>query len=166
MKRKTKIQKLIEADQKACDNEDYEIFQKVLKKYTWTEDELRQLILSTDKQNAVNLIFWELLWEREFSKDFMMEMFLDCDLATKKEAQRSIRDHLSCMMEDLDPKGSNIKYAQNILDDKIALLNIRKYLIYCNPLNKDLIDDYNFYPDNLQSALCGCWEQSEEIGMI
>lgn len=163
---KTKVERLIEADKRASQEEDYEIFSKVLKKYKWTEDELRQFIFSTDKYNAVSLIFWDLLWEKQFTKDFLIEMFLNCEKKIKQEAERGISEHLGCIMQDLDPQGSDFKYAENIVDDQVALENIRKYLVYCEPLDKSLIDYYNFYPENLEIAMRYCYEQAATIQQI
>lgn len=166
MKNKNRINNLLKQWNKAANSDDYQKYHQILREGDYTETQLREFISVTGTWMAKMLVYWDLLWYKEFTKDFLVEQFLNLPKRQKQQLQNDIVSHLHCIMEDLDPSGSDFDYAKNIMDDYIALENIRKYIVYCNPLDKTLIDDYNFYPENLKIAMQNIKEETQLLKFI
>ena len=133
--------KLYTLQEQSEDQEDYEKFTDACKELLISEDEIRQLVQMIGTYSLGVLVFDQLINVRQFSKDFLVELFSNCERSTKDTLQFILREHMWHFNFDLVNKDIQ-KTRLDFLLYRNEFKNICKYVYYCNPIRKDILDIY------------------------
>lgn len=141
---------------------------KLIKKYNFSQSELRQIYTLLGSHEMVNLIFWQYGYNRVFSKDFMIEVFGHADKRTRDYIDETLAGNLGdfkCDL-DLDTTMSAFHYIEEIFGMKMYLQNVYNYLKYCNCTSEHTIRRYNEWGVDLRDTLNDLMEEAKKIKEI
>lgn len=94
--------------------------------------------------------FWCCIASRnQYSKEFIIEMFSNCDKQEREQIDRLIHDQLSCLWDQLDPNEPPYTYMDKIMKWKSYIINAGYYLRFCDNEFKCAQSLYQFVEQNL-----------------
>lgn len=123
------------------DPEQWEEFVSACKELIISEEDLRQVAGMMPVSDLGVLVFDQMIECRQFSKDFLREYFSNCSKRVKDTLQFVFEMKLNDFNFDL-VKEDLKKVSLNFLSYRNVLKNICKYLYYCNPVDKRVLDIY------------------------
>lgn len=111
--------------------------------------------------------FWTLIADRNiYSKEFIIEMFGNCDKQTREQIDRLIHDQLSCLWDQLDPKETTYEYMKKIMQYKPYIINAGYFLKYCKNEFEYAASLYQFVEENLNSCIDDILTDYDDIQFI
>ena len=141
---------------------------KLLKKHNFSQSELREMYSQLGGQEMVYLVFWQYGYDREFSKEFMVEMFGHADKKMRESIDECLAGSLGDYKCDLD-LNENItvfKYLEELFGMQTFLKNVYTYLKYCNCNSYWTIVRYNDWRDSMQQSLESLLEDVQKLKRI
>lgn len=141
---------------------------KLIKKYQFSQSQMRQIYTQLGSQEIVYLVFWQYGYEREFSKDFIVEMFGHANKKVRESIDECLAGSLGdfkCDL-DLDTTMSAFHYIEQIFGMQTYLKNVYNYIKYCNCTSEHTIRRYNSWGVDLRDTLNDLMKEAEKIKEI